>query len=103
MTEIDDRPRIQLRVTDAEFSSLIRTTTERRYRHPHADPMPMGWSAEDEIVHDAITVLAPDLAKEVGRGPAMFDVVVVRPSWLVETGEVARWTRDPMPKEEHRG
>ena len=95
----DDRPHIQLRVTDGEFTTLVRTTTDRRYRCPHADPMPMGWSAEDQIVFDAVAVLAPDLAEEVGRGPAMFDIVVVRPGWLLTTGEVKRWTKDPMPKE----
>ena len=95
----DDRPHVQLRVTDAEFTALVRTTAEMRFRSPWGGVLPKGWSAEDQRVFDAVSVLAPDLAKEVGRSPTMFDIVVVRPDWLLTTGEVKRWTKDPIPKE----
>ena len=97
----DDRPHIQLRVTKREFTQLLR----------EARPLDVGlpffcetqgeqeWSEEDEIIRRGVKRLAPELASEIGKDPAIFDLVVIEPAWLIATGEVRRWTREPLPKE----
>lgn len=57
------------------------------------------WTEEDERVKAMVAKLAPDLAAETGRGPMLFDLIIVEPDWLLTTGEVKRWTKDPIPKE----
>ena len=99
---IDPRPKCQLRVTAKELMVLLRATHEpRRFS---ANPVARGmggerWTTEDEHVNAAVKVLAPDLAAEVGHDPLLFQVVVVRPAWLLTTGEVKRWTYDPLPED----
>ncbi len=97
----DDRPKCQLRITREEQSMIMKTLYAASTYNPACvfegyKPL---WTEEDERVKAVIELLAPDLAAETGRGPMLFELVVVEPSWLLTTGEVKRWTKDPIPKE----
>lgn len=96
----DDRPKCQLRVTREESCAFMRAFHAPLKFEPLYDVgKPLEWTVDDARVHNMIKKLAPDLADEVGQSPMIFDLVIVEPSWLLTTGEVKRWTKDPIPKE----